>query len=817
MQPYGPQPGFPVGYARPEPQWPIVLMAISSVLVGVWIVTATAVLGIGGWLVEEVVTASGAPLSWWMWPVVAVITGAAVAAPAAVMWALANQIKRPMPGVRAAARAWTAVGLTTVVVGSVRAVPVAQNEILLLVTALAAAACAYVIRRGTSPGSSVPAAPRPATVGLGAVAGMLVLLPWLWAGALGGLTETLLAVVAAAAVGWLAATILSGAFFASFGRAAQPGFSGAAQPGGAPPPGRSRAWQVLVGGLAAGVALCPLGAAVGGQGVSLAQLFVLPSLGFAIAALSAPGNLRSTPVAVVVGLGALGPLAFVDPEETSIILGTADVGWWALVASLLSVLIGLFAGTAYGLGLRPSRSLRPGVAAGLVVLVALAAVGVYGFTGRPGLYGERLFVVLADQADLSGLNTIADRSTRVTETYRRLVDHAERTQAPLRASLEHWGLHYTPYYLVNAILVDGGPVVRQWLATRSDVDRVLLDERLRPLPAGTQTESGVDTAPDGAPLWNIKMIEADRAWTEFGVQGDGIVIGTSDSGVDGGHPALRDGFRGGDDSWYDPWNSTTRPTDHGGHGTHTMGTALGRNGIGVAPRAQWIGCVNLDRNLGSPARYLDCLQFMLAPFPHGGDPWRDGRPERAPNVLTNSWGCPDIEGCDDNALLPATAALRAAGIFFVAAAGNTGPACSSVEDPPAPYADVFTVGAVDQQRQVTDFSSRGPTADGLAKPDLVAPGKKVLSALPNSTYGTFDGTSMATPHVAGVVALMWSANPRLIGDIDTTGRILRETTTPATPSYQDQAESAACRAATNITGAGLVNAYAATQAALTAK
>jgi subtilisin family serine protease len=186
-------------------------------------------------------------------------------------------------------------------------------------------------------------------------------------------------------------------------------------------------------------------------------------------------------------------------------------------------------------------------------------------------------------------------------------------------------------------------------------------------------------------------------------------------------------------------------------------------------------------------------------------------------VLTNSWGCPDIEGCDDNALLPATAALLAAGIFFVAAAGNTGPACSSVEDPPAPYADVFTVGAVDQQRQVTDFSSRGPTADGLAKPDLVAPGKKVLSALPNSTYGTFDGTSMATPHVAGVVALMWSANPRLIGDIDTTGRILRETTTPATPSYQDQAESAACRAATNITGAGLVNAYAATQAALTAK
>jgi subtilisin family serine protease len=804
MQPYGPPPGFPVRYARPEPQWPVVLMAIGSVLVGAWIVIATAAVGIGGWLVEEVLVASGQPLSWWMWPAVAAITGATVAAPAAVLWALANQINRPMPGVRAVARAWTAVGLATAVVGSVRAVPVAQNEILLLVTALAAAACGYVIRRRTRPGSSVPTAPRPGAVALGAVAGLLVLLPWLWAGALGGLTETLLAAVAAAAVGWLAASILSGGFFAGFG-------------GGASTSGWSRVWQVLGGGLAAGVTLCPLGAAVGGQGVSLAQLIVLPSLGFAIATLSAPGNLSSTPVAVVVSLGALGPLAFVDPEETSIILGTADVGWWALVASVLSVLIGLFAGMAYGVSLRPSRSPRRGIAAGLVVVVALAAAGVYGFTGRPGLYGERLFVVMADQADLSGLNAIADRTTRVKETYRRLVDQAERTQAPLRASLDTWGLHYTPYYLMNAILVDGGPIVRQWLAARSDVDRVLLDERLRPLPVGTPTESGVDTAPDGTPLWNIKMIEADRAWSELGAQGKGIVIGTSDSGVDGGHPDLRDGFRGGDDSWYDPWNGTTTPTDHGGHGTHTIGTAVGRNGIGVAPQAQWIGCVNLDRNLGSPARYLDCLQFMLAPFPPGGDPWRDGRPERAPNVLTNSWGCPDIEGCDGNALLPATAALRAAGIFFVAAAGNTGPACSSVDDPPAPYADVFTVGAVDRQRVVTDFSSRGPTADGRAKPDLVAPGAEVLSALPDSTYGTFDGTSMAAPHVAGVVALMWSANPRLIGDIDTTARILRETTTPATPSYQDQAGSAACREDTNITGAGLVDAYAATQAARTAR
>ena len=123
-----------------------------------------------------------------------------------------------------------------------------------------------------------------------------------------------------------------------------------------------------------------------------------------------------------------------------------------------------------------------------------------------------------------------------------------------------------------------------------------------------------------------------------------MLVGTSDSGVDGGHPALADGFRGGDDSWYDPWNGSAAPTDHGGHGTHTLGSALGDEGIGVAPDARWIGCVNLDRNLGNPAHYLDCLQFMLAPFPAGGDPFTAGRPSRSPQVLTNSWGCPTIEG-----------------------------------------------------------------------------------------------------------------------------------------------------------------------------
>jgi subtilisin family serine protease len=340
---------------------------------------------------------------------------------------------------------------------------------------------------------------------------------------------------------------------------------------------------------------------------------------------------------------------------------------------------------------------------------------------------------------------------------------------------------------------------------------------LRPLPAGQSPPTSRTERPTG-PLWNIEMIKADKAWEAANARGAGIVIGTSDSGVDGTHPALESAFRGGDDSWYDPWNGTTRPTDHNGHGTHTLGTALGRDGIGVAPEASWIGCVNLDRNLGSPARYLDCLQFMLAPFPHAGDPFRDGRPERAAHVLTNSWGCPVVEGCARPDLLrPAINALTAAGIFVVAAAGNTGDAgCGSITDEPATDPEAMTVGAVTRTGAVASFSSRGPVAGnpdspGAVKPDVLAPGTGIVSAAPGGGYRAESGTSMATPHVAGVVALMWSANPRLVGDITRTADILRSTA--GVGGLTSSANERECGDPRNLRGAGLVDALAAVTAA----
>ena len=380
----------------------------------------------------------------------------------------------------------------------------------------------------------------------------------------------------------------------------------------------------------------------------------------------------------------------------------------------------------------------------------------------------------------------------------------------LRRDLSRLHLAYTPYYLVNGLEVEGGPAVRAWLASRPEVAQVLRSPRLRPIPEQPGPLHG-NTTPLESPQWNVRLIGADRVWAS-GDTGTGIVVGASDSGVDGTHPALSSGFRGGTDSWYDPWNGTRTPTDHSGHGTHTLGTAVGRDGIGVAPGAQWIGCVNLDRNLGSPAHYLDCLQYMLAPFPYGGDPLRDGNPARAADVLTNSWGCAALEGCGEATLRPAIDALTAAGIFVVAAAGNAGPSCGSISDPPAPYPDTLTVGAVDRARRLADFSSRGPVP-GASKPDLVAPGVDVLSSVPGGGYLRLTGTSMAAPHVAGVVALMWAANPSLAGDVAGTAAILRRTATPLPAAGCTGGAGSTNSGNVTGVGAGLVDAYAAVQAA----
>jgi hypothetical protein len=658
--------------------------------------------------------------------------------------------------------------------------------------------------------------------------------PWLAWGALGSISEIMLQLLAALFLGLACALTLELHLF----------------PALFPAPGSElqRGVSTFTAGLAAGTVLLLIfgGTAYGYHVMQLLLILALPSLGFLLVNLarftprqawSSPEHQAHTfrqgrllPLAAVIGLSAAAPLLLVDPIDLYLLasLERGEILQWALSAAVLSgaaaVALGIISGLllprpvqtqAAAYPADPSRRLPwLGAAAAAAVIGALA---VYFAFGQVGSHGDTLFVILKDQAALDAAQLPAEVNARREFVYRTLTGHAEQSQAGLRAELDRFNIPYKPFYLVNALEVRGGPLLKYWLSSRPDVDRVLDNPWMRPLPAPRPISTGQADLEAG-PAWNLTVIRAPQAWEAFGARGEGIVIGQSDSGVEWTHPELSSTYRGAqaghDYSWFDPWYGSLEPGDTGGHGTHTLGSVLGQN-TGVAPGAEWFACANLVRNLGNPAVYLECMQFMLAPFPIHGDPFTEGDPDRGADILNNSWSCPEVEGCDAASLLPAVRALRLAGIFVVVSAGNDGPACATLNKPPALYADVFSVGSVDESGQLSLFSSRGPvTADGSGrvKPDILAPGGEVLSAMPGGTYGRLSGTSMAGPHVAGVVALMWSANPQLIGDIDTTERLLAESARPYGFTLPDC--PGADSTPSTAVGFGLVDAYEAVRLAV---
>lgn len=396
-------------------------------------------------------------------------------------------------------------------------------------------------------------------------------------------------------------------------------------------------------------------------------------------------------------------------------------------------------------------------------------------------------VVLTQQADLSSAAALSTKVAKGRFVFNSLREVAGRTQAPIISLLQQRGIAYQSFWIVNMIQITGNRALMEELAARSDVKQIDANPSVRTaLPPPTT----FDTVQVKGVEWNVTKVKAPQVW-KLGFKGQGRVVAGADTGVQWDHPALKGHYRGWDGTkanfdynWHDATSQhSPTPIDPHGHGTFTVSEMVGDDGgsnhLGVAPGAQWIACRNMDSGgNGSPTTYTECFQFLIAPYPVNGDP-SQGDPSKAPDSINNSWVCPASEGCSANTLQQIVDAVRAAGIFPAMAAGNSGSSCSSVSDPPAIYDSSVSVGATDASNFIASFSSRGPvTADGSnrIKPDLSAPGVNVRGAVPTNGYQSgWSGTSMAAPHVAGGIALIWQAKPSLIGNIDATEALLTST------------------------------------------
>ncbi|MCI0337194.1 MAG: S8 family serine peptidase [Acidobacteria bacterium] len=462
---------------------------------------------------------------------------------------------------------------------------------------------------------------------------------------------------------------------------------------------------------------------------------------------------------------------------------------------LLLTVTGLLAGSLIATAAKKDKSWEQ--SAQVIEHLALSKLSPWVVENTTTAQEAEFLVVLVEQADLSlavSLQTKEEKGRFVFDTLRA---KAQATQGPLLDWLKERQIVHRPFYIVNALWVKGTREIAIEIASRPDVARIEGNPQLSgitPVPINEDDAVGLTASPNGIEV-GVGYIRAPEVWA-MGFTGQGIVIGGQDTGVRWNHPALLAQYRGWDGlnanhdyNWHDSVHSgggdcgpdSKTPCDDDNHGTHTLGTAVGTDGgtnqTGVAPGAKYIACRNMDRGKGTPATYLECFQFILAPIPVNGA-LEQGDPLKAPHITTNSWTCPPTEGCSPNTLKAAVEAQRAAGIMTVVAAGNTGAICSTIVDPPALYDASYSIGALNATTgNIAPFSGRGPVtidSSNRIKPDITAPGVGVRSALRNGGYGPLSGTSMAAPHVAGAVALLWSAYPELRGQIEMTENILNE-------------------------------------------
>jgi len=371
-----------------------------------------------------------------------------------------------------------------------------------------------------------------------------------------------------------------------------------------------------------------------------------------------------------------------------------------------------------------------------------------------------VIITLRDQFDPGSLRGKSRRAMRA-ELNRSLRAKAARTQGSLKRFLQrNKAGKVIPYWIFNGMAATVRAELIVDLAALPQVQSVELD---RVITLG-EPEPALVIPPE----WNIAAIRAPELWN-MGHTGSGVVVAAMDTGVDGDHPDLAPRWRGGSNSWFDPYGEYATPHDSNGHGTQVMGLMVGGGAggtaVGAAPDARWIAVRIFDAegNAALSAVHLG-FQWLL-------DPDDDPATDDLPDVVNNSWGFDgaDAGECKD-VFRPAVQALRAAGVAVVFAAGNSGPGpATSIS--PANYPESFAVGAVDSALTIADRSARGPSAcDGGIYPDLAAPGVDVrttdltLGGTSPDDYAIVSGTSFAAPLVAGGMALLLSADPELTVD-----------------------------------------------------
>jgi bacillopeptidase F len=412
-------------------------------------------------------------------------------------------------------------------------------------------------------------------------------------------------------------------------------------------------------------------------------------------------------------------------------------------------------------------------------------------------------VILADQADVKALNADlkrekATRKDRHQQVISALRSAATRSQGDIANYLDTKKRDgavrgYTRYWIMNLMVVEAKRSEIERIAARSDVGWVEDNFKVSLIePVGKrdkeESSKGIGITP------GLRAINVPRVWHELGYTGLGRLLGNIDTGVDGAHPALSNRWRGLHEPWRECWRDCvgfgdTIPHDYYSHGTHVMGTLTGLGAstadtIGVAWQAEWIADNAINQNVG-PAfdnDILDAFQWVADP---------DSNPntvDDVPDVIQNSWGIyhgfSGYVDCDYR-WQTVIENCEAAGVVLIFSAGNEGPG-SSTQRSPANICNTpttnFSVGAVNATDYgfpypIAGFSSRGPSDCDISKkkPEVVAPGVSVYSSVPGGSYqqNGWDGTSMAGPHVAGVVALMRQANPDL--DVDSIKQILINT------------------------------------------